>query len=126
MAVATVVAATVVAATAVAVILAVATAAAATVAVIMAVATVVAVIMAVATVVAVIMAVATAAAATVAVILNLKLLTVINPLVQKDGKIEAMETLLKTQILKVEEAEEREAFPARIVPQIIKFSILFL
>jgi hypothetical protein len=72
------------------------------------------------------MAVVTAVVATAMLILNPIHLIQINLLELKDGKIEAMETLLKTQILKVEEAEEREAFPARIVPQIIKFSILFL
>ena len=65
-------------------------------------------------------------AATDLVILNLMLLTAINPLVLKVGKIEAMGILLKTLNLKVEEVEEKEEFPARVIPQTTKISILFL
>ena len=53
------------------------------------------------------------AAATAVVILNLMLLIAINPLGQKVGKTEVMETLLKILNLKVEEVEEKEVFPAR-------------
>ena len=64
-------------------------------------------------------------AATDQVILNLILIAT-NPLEQKGGKIEAMETLLKTLNLKVEEVGEKEEFPARVIPQTMKISILFL
>ena len=50
-------------------------------------------------------------------ILNLVvLLTAIDPLVQKAGKIEVMEILRKTLNLKVEEVEEKEEFLAKATP----------
>ena len=61
-----------------------------------------------------------------AAILILMLLIPINLLVQKVGKIEVMEILLKTLNLKVEEVEEKEEFPTRVIPQLIKISTLFL
>ena len=64
--------------------------------------------------------------ATEVVILNPMLLIAANPQEQKAGKIEAMETLLKTLNLKVEEVGEKEAFLVRVIPQIIQISILFL
>ena len=54
------------------------------------------------------------------------LLIAINPLELKGGKIEAMEIPLKTQNMKVEEVGEKEEFPARVIPQTMKISILFL
>ena len=63
---------------------------------------------------------------TVVVNLNLILPTLINPLVQKVGKIGAMETLLKILNMKVAEAEEKEVVPAKAILQISKFSNPFL
>ena len=107
----------------------VATVAVATVAEIMAAATVaaatVAEIMAAATV-AEIMAAATVAVVTDLPIRNLMLLTVINPLVQKVGKIGAMVALLKTLNLKVEGVGEKEEFPARVILQTMKIRNPFL
>ena len=54
--------------------------------------------------------------ATVVAIVNPMLLTAINPLEQKVGKIEAMENLLKTLNLKVEEVGEKGEFLVRIIP----------
>ena len=76
----------------------------------------------VATVVATVVATAVATAVAVTVvdtveaILNLVPLIAINPLVQKVGKIEAMEILWKTLNLKVEEVGEKEEFPTMAIP----------
>ena len=51
------------------------------------------------------------------VILNLIILTPINPQVLKVGKTEVLETLLKTLNMKVAEAEEKGEFLMRIMPQ---------
>jgi hypothetical protein len=66
------------------------------------------------------------AAATVVVILNLILHTQKNPLVQRAGKIEVTETLLKTLIMKAEEVGEKEGVPMRIISQMTKISNPFL
>ena len=73
-------------------------------------ATVAEIIMAVATVEEIIMAVATAVG-----IRNLIILIPINPLEQKVGKIEVLETLLKTLNMKVVEAGEKEEFQIRVI-----------
>jgi hypothetical protein len=52
--------------------------------------------------------------------------TATKPLVQKVGKTEVMELLLKTLTLKVGEAGEKEEFPVREIPQILNISILIL
>ena len=58
------------------------------------------------------------AAATAVVILNLTIApTLINLLEQKVGKIEVMENLLKTQNMKVGEAEEKGEFLMRVMLQ---------
>ena len=75
------------------------------------------------------MAVATVVAmavATVVATLNLILLTPINLLVQKVGKIEVMETLLKTLNMKVVEVEEEGEFPMKVIHQTRKISNPFL
>jgi len=63
---------------------------------------------------------------TVAAIQDVKVDILINPLEQKVGKIEVMVILLKTLNLKVEEVGEKEEFLARVIPQSMKISILFL
>jgi hypothetical protein len=86
-----------------------------------------AVIMAVAMVEAtvVIMAVAMAEA-TAVVILRLIVLTLIKLRAQKVGKIEALEIILKTLNLKVEEAEEKEEFQMKTIYLKKKINIPFL
>ena len=70
---------------------------------------IVAVAMAVITAVAMVVIVAVATAVAMAVVIrNLIILILINPLEQQVGKIEVMETLLKTPNMKVAEAEEKE------------------
>ena len=64
--------------------------------------------------------------ATVVEILNLTLLIQINLLEQKVGKIEVMETLLKTQNMKVAELEGKGVFQMRVIPQMRKLSNPFL
>ena len=65
------------------------------------------------------------AGATVPVTLNLILIAT-SPLALKGGKIEAMEILVKTLNLKVEEVGEKGEFLAKEIPQVQKISILFL
>jgi hypothetical protein len=66
------------------------------------------------------------AATVAATILTLILLTPINLLEQKVGKIEVMETLLKTLNMKVVGAGEKGEFPMRAMLQVKKISIPFL
>ena len=55
--------------------------------------------------------------ATVAVVMDLILLIVIGPLVQKVGKIEVMETLLKILNMKVAEVEEKGVYLMKVMIQ---------
>ena len=57
-------------------------------------------------------------------ILNLILLIIINPLEQKVGKIEVMETLLKMLNMKVVEVGEKEEFQIRVIYQMRKINNL--
>ena len=118
---ATVVVAIMVVATVVVAIMAAATVAVATVTV----ATVV-VIMAVATVAAATVVAATVVAATVVVILALIILTPIDLQVQKVGKIEVMEILLKTQNMKAVGVGEKGVFLMRVILQMKIISNPFL
>ena len=62
----------------------------------------------------------------VAGILKLIIPTQINPQEQKVGKIEVMETLLKTQNTKAVELEEKEEFQMRVMYQKMRVNIPFL
>ena len=64
--------------------------------------------------------------AMVEVILNLILLIPTNPLAQRGGKIEVMETLLKTPNMKVVEADEKEEFQMKVIYQTSKINNPFL
>ena len=79
-----------------------------------------------ATAVVVIMAAMVAEATALVVTPNPTLLTLINLLAQKVGKIEVMEILLKLLIMKVVESEEKGVFPIKVIRQMTKLSNLFL
>ena len=61
-----------------------------------------------------------------AVILNLTVLTPINPQVQKAGKIEVMGTLLRILNMKVAEVGEKGEFQMEVMLQMMKISNPFL
>jgi hypothetical protein len=73
-----------------------------------------------------VMAAAMAAATVVVVIMNLAIRIQINLLVLKAGKIEVMETLLKTLNLKVEEAGGKEEFHMMVIYQVMRTNNPFL
>ena len=66
------------------------------------------------------------AVATAVVILNLAQIILINLLVQKAGKIEAMATPRKTQNMKVVEVEDAEGFLTKEVHLTRRVSTLFV